>query len=104
MKTRKQKELEKVNVLLENRYIHNKFLKEDEEKNNTPKLQVIPVDGKVGKYKISIFQKKGNDNLKDIMTDDILQKLNLKNEYASQESAVKDLEKINTYELEKALK
>jgi len=103
MKTRKQKELEKVNVLLESRYLYNKFLKEDEEKVDLPKLQVSPMENKIGKYKISLFKKQDNDNLKDIMTDDILSKLNLKREYANQESAITDIQKVNQNELEKLI-
>ena len=54
----------------------------------------------MNKYKVSLFQKQDNGNLKDIMTDDILIKLKLKNEYASQESATIDISKIIPSQLE----
>jgi len=99
MKSRKQKLMASVNVLSEQRYLYDKFLKEDEEKIEIPKLQISPIEGKVSKYKVSLFQKQQNGNLKDIMTDEILQKLNLKSEYASQESATIDVGKITSEQL-----
>jgi hypothetical protein len=53
----------------------------------------------VNKYKVSLFQKQPNDNLKDIMTDELLEKLKLKKEYASQESATIDVNKVTPQQL-----
>lgn len=100
MINRKQKIMRETNSLSEQRYLYNKFLKEDEEQKETPKLQVSPIEGSVNKYKINLFQKQPNGNLKNIMTDDILIKLKLKNEYASQESAAIDISKIIPSQLE----
>ena len=104
MINRKQKIMRETNSLSEQRYLYNKFLKEDEEQKETPKLQVSPIGkspiGSMNKYKVSLFQKQDNGNLKDIMTDDILIKLKLKNEYASQESATIDISKIIPSQLE----
>ena len=100
MINRKQKIMRETNSLSEQRYLYNKFLKEDEEKIEIPKLQVSPIEGSVNKYKINLFQKQPNGNLKNIMTDDILIKLKLKNEYASQESAAIDISKIIPSQLE----
>ena len=99
MKSRKQKLMVSVNVLSEQRYLYDKFLKKDEEKNDIPKLQVSLNEGRFSKYKVNLFQKQQNGNLKDIMTDEILQKLNLKSEYASQESATIDVGKITSEQL-----
>ena len=96
MKSRKQKLMASVNVLSEQRYLYDKFLKEDEEKIEIPKLQVSLIEGRFSKYKVNLFQ---NDILKDIMTDEILQKLNLKREYASQESATIDVDKVTSEQL-----
>ena len=100
MVSRKEKIMRSINLLSEQRYLYNKFLKEDEEQKETPKLQVSPIEGSVNKYKINLFQKQPNGNLKNIMTDDILIKLKLKNEYASQESAAIDISKIIPSQLE----
>ena len=100
MINRKQKIMRETNSLSEQRYLYNKFLKEDEEQKEIPKLQVSPIEGSVNKYKINLFQKQPNGNLKNIMTDDILIKLKLKNEYASQESAAIDISKIIPSQLE----
>lgn len=94
MNSRKQKIIQSVNLLSEQRYLYDKFIKEDIKDTETPKLQVTPIEGKVEKYKISLFQDQPNGNLKDIMSDDILEKLNLKKEYASQESATIDVNKV----------
>ena len=99
MNSRKQKIIQSVNLLSEQRYLYNKFIKEDEEEIKIPKLQITPIEGKVNKYKVSLFQKQNNDNLKDIMSDEILEKLNLKKEYASQESATIDVNKITQQQL-----
>jgi hypothetical protein len=100
MKTRKGRIIESVNLLSEQRYLEKKF-KEDkvEEK---PKFNVMPVDGvgPVKKWKISLFTEKPSGGLKDIMTDDILKKLDLKKTYISRESALEDLEKVNISDLE----
>ena len=53
----------------------------------------------MNKYKVSLFQKQPNDNLKDIMTDELLEKLKLKKEYASQESATIDVNKVTPQQL-----
>lgn len=103
MRTRKKIETDKVNTLLEQRYLYNKFLKEDEQP-KLPQLQVMNVEGKIGKYKISIFQEDSNGNLKNIMTPEISQKLKLMDEYASQEDAQKAIDNINKSELEKLVK
>jgi len=100
MKTRKKIETEKVNALLEQRYLHNKFLKEDEQL-KSPQLQVTSIKGKPGKYKISIFQEDPNGNLKNIMTTNIAQQLNLMDEYASQEEAQNAMTNIDKSKLEK---
>ena len=99
MKSRKTKLISETNTLLEKRYLDQKFLMEQEDK-ELPKLQVMPIKRKIGKYKISLFQKKKNENLTDIMTPELLNKLNLKKEYADQESAILDIEKINPSDLE----
>ena len=99
MKSRKTKLISETNTLLEKRYLEQKFLMEQEDK-EIPKLQVMPIKRKIGKYKISLFQKKKNENLTDIMTPELLNKLNLKKEYADQESAILDIEKINPSDLE----
>ena len=96
MKSRKQKLMASVNVLSEQRYLYDKFLKKDEEKNDIPKLQVSLIEGRFSKYKVNLFQ---NDILKDIMTDEILQKLNLKREYASRGSAMMDVDKVTSEQL-----
>ena len=96
MKSRKQKLMVSVNVLSEQRYLYDKFLKKDEEKNDIPKLQVSLIEGRFSKYKVNLFQ---NDILKDIMTDEILQKLNLKREYASRVSAMMDVDKVTSEQL-----
>ncbi len=98
MYSRKQKVVQSVNLLSEERYLYNKFLKEDET-NELPKLQIMPAEGKIGKYKVSLFQKQGNNNLKDIMSDELLVKLNLKKEYADQESATIDVNKVTPDQL-----
>jgi hypothetical protein len=99
MKSRKTKLISETNTLLEKRYLEKKFLMEQEDK-EIPKLQVMPIKRKIGKYKISLFQKKKNENLTDIMTPELLNKLNLKKEYANQESAILDIEKIYPSDLE----
>jgi len=99
MNSRKQKIVQSVNLLSEQRYLYNKFIKEDVKETETPKLQVTPIEGKVEKYKISLFQKQPNDNLKDIMTDELLEKLKLKKEYASQESATIDVNNVTPQQL-----
>jgi hypothetical protein len=101
MISRKQKIIQSVNLLSEQRYLFNKFLKEDEDTEETVKLQVFPIEGKVNKYKISLFKKQENGNLKDIMDDELLNKLGLKSEYASQESATVDVNKVTPYQLKK---
>ena len=95
MKSRKQKLMVSVNVLSEQRYLYDKFLKKDEE-NDIPKLQVSLIEGRFSKYKVNLFQ---NNILKDIMTDEILQKLNLKREYASRGSAMMDVDKVTSEQL-----
>jgi len=99
MVSRKEKIMRSINLLSEQRYLYNKFLKEDEEEIEIPKLQVSPIEGKVNKYKINLFQKQDNGNLKDIMDDDILKQLGLKSEYASQSSATIDVNKVTPDQL-----
>jgi hypothetical protein len=101
MGTRKQQVMQSINLLSEQRYLYDKFLKEDENKFEMPKLQVIPIEGKVNKYKISLFQKQNNGNLKDIMDNIILNMLGLKKEYASKESATIDVNEVPEYKLNK---
>ena len=98
MTSRKQKLVMEVNLLSEQRYLYNKFLKEDDVA-EIPKLQISPIEGKQDKYKVSLFQKQDNGNLKDIMNNDILKKLNLKIEYADQESAEIDVSKVTADQL-----
>lgn len=102
MKSRKSKLLEQTNLMLENRYLNNKFLSEQDEPKK-PKLQITAIEdrGPVKKWKISLFQEKESGGLKDIMTPEIISKLNLKQEYVDQESAAIDLQKVNQSELEK---
>lgn len=103
MVSRKEKMMRSINLLSEQRYLYNKFLKEQEEEIEIPKLQVSPIGkspiGSMNKYKVSLFQKQDNGNLKDIMNNDILKKLNLKIEYADQESAEIDVSKVTADQL-----
>ena len=103
MVSRKEKMMRSINLLSEQRYLYNKFLKEQEEEIEIPKLQVSPIgkspSGSMNKYKVSLFQKQDNGNLKDIMNNDILKKLNLKIEYADQESAEIDVSKVTADQL-----
>ena len=103
MVSRKEKIMRSINLLSEKRYLYNKFLKEQEEEIEIPKLQVSPIGkspiGSMNKYKVSLFQKQDNGNLKDIMNNDILKKLNLKIEYADQESAEIDVSKVTADQL-----
>lgn len=103
MVSRKEKIMRSINLLSEQRYLYNKFLKEQEEEIEIPKLQVSPIGkspiGGMNKYKVSLFQKQDNGNLKDIMNNDILEKLNLKIEYADQESAEIDVSKVTADQL-----
>jgi hypothetical protein len=69
MYSRKTEIYKDLNVLSEKRYINKKFLFEEEDKNETIKLQVTPIQGKVNKYKISYFEKQPNGNLKDVLSD-----------------------------------
>ena len=73
-----------------------------QEVKETPKFNVMSVgeEGPTKKWKITLFSEKPNGGLKDIMTDDILEKLNLKKTYVSRESALEDLEKVNISDLE----
>jgi hypothetical protein len=58
MKSRKQKTLMEVNQLLEQRYIYDKFLKEEETENGLPEFQITPTG--IGKYKIKFtWENKG---------------------------------------------
>jgi hypothetical protein len=100
MKTRKGRIIDSVNLLAEQRYLEKKFKEDKVEKK--PKFNVMPVDGEgpVKKWKISLFSEKPNGGLKDMMTDDILKKLDLKKTYVSKESALEDLEKVNISDLE----
>lgn len=95
MRTNKSRLVESVNLLAEKRYLDNKF--NPKEKKEKPKFNVMPVDsvGPVKKWKISLFVDKPSGGLKDMMSDEIIEKLNLKRSYVSKESALEDLEKIN---------
>ena len=99
----KEKIMRSINLLSEQRYLYNKFLKEEEEEIEIPKLQVSPIGkspiGSMNKYKVSLFQKQDNGNLKYIMNDDILIKLKLKMEYADQVSAENDVNNVTTDQL-----
>jgi hypothetical protein len=103
MVSRKEKIMRSINLLSEQRYLYNKFLKEQEEEIEIPKLQVSPIGkspiNSMNKYKVSLFQKQDNGNLKDIMNNDILKKLNLKIVYADQESAEIDVSKVTADQL-----
>jgi hypothetical protein len=103
MVSRKEKIMRSINLLSEQRYLYNKFLKEQEEEIEIPKLQVSPIGkspiNSMNKYKVSLFQKQDNGNLKDIMSDDILKKLNLKIVYADRESAEIDVSKVTADQL-----
>ena len=98
MTSRKQKLVMEVNLLSEQRYLYNKFLKEDDV-TELPKLQIVPVEGKMGKYKVALYSKQDNGNLKDIMSPELQAKLNLKIEYADQESATIDVNKVTPDQL-----
>ena len=100
MRTRKSRLIESVNLLTEKRYLDKKF--EEDEVKETPKFNVMPVgeEGPTKKWKISLFSEKPNGGLKDIMTDDILKKLDLKKTYVSKESALEDLKKVDISDLE----
>ena len=98
MTSRKQKLVMEVNLLSEQRYLYNKFLKEDDVA-EIPKFQIVSITGKPGKYKVSLYAKQDNDNLKDIMTPDLLSKLNLKIEYADKETATLDVNKVTPDQL-----
>jgi hypothetical protein len=98
MTSRKQKLVMEVNLLSEQRYLYNKFIKEDDVA-EIPKLQVVSIKGKPGKYKVSLYSKQDNGNLKDIMSDELLTKLKLKIEYANQESATIDVNKVTPGQL-----
>jgi|688.fasta_scaffold444156_3 hypothetical protein len=104
MYSRKTEIYKDLNVLSEKRYISKKFLFEEEDKNETIKLQVTPIQGKVNKYKISYFEKQPNGNLKDVLTDELLVKIGFNVEYASQDSAQIDIDKKNTSEIQKKIK
>ena len=102
MKSRKSKLIEQTNLILEKRYLDGKFISEQFEPKK-PKLQVTAIEdkGPVKKWRISLFQEKESGGLKDIMTPDIISKLDLKQEYVDQESAAIDLQKVDQTELEK---
>jgi hypothetical protein len=102
MRSRKSNVIAQTNLMLEKRYLNDKFLSEQFEPKK-PKLQVTAIEdkGPVKKWKISLFQEKESGSLKDIMTPEIISKLDLKQEYADQESAAIDLEKVDQSELEK---
>jgi hypothetical protein len=104
MYSRKTEIYKDLNVLSEKRYIHKKFLFEDEDSSNMIKLQVTSTGGAANKYKISYFQKQPNGNLKDVLTNDILIDLGFNVEYASQDSAQIDIDKKNTSEIQKKIK
>jgi hypothetical protein len=104
MYSRKTENYKNLNLVSEERYIKNKFLKEDNDTTNGfIKLQVTSIPKLIGKYKISYFQKQPNGNLKDILTDEILKKLGLMVQYASQESAELAIKNINQSEIKKEL-
>ena len=98
MTSRKQKLVMEVNLLSEQRYLYNKFLKEDDVA-ETPKFQIVSIKGKPGKYKVSLYTKQDNDNLKDIMTPELRSKLDLKIEYADKETATLDVNKVTPDQL-----
>lgn len=101
MKTRKVKIIQDVNILAEQRYLENKF-KEKKQKEK-PKFNITDASdtpGPIKKWKISLFIEKPSGGLKDIMDDDLLKKLDLKKTYVSKESALEDIQKITTKDLE----
>jgi hypothetical protein len=71
MRTRKSKLIQNANLFCEQRYITNKFLKEDESENGElPEFQVTPVG--IGKYKIKFtWEKKGVDIPTDVRDHDL---------------------------------
>ena len=62
MRNRKQKIIQSTNLIVEKRYLDEKFLMEDNQDNNLPEFQVTPADG-IGKYKIKYTWKEKNVNL-----------------------------------------
>jgi hypothetical protein len=72
MKTRKQKETERVNILSEERYLKTKFLSEQEE-SDIPEFQVTP-EG-IGKSKIKfIWKSKGVKLPQDVRDNPLFEK------------------------------
>lgn len=102
MTSRKQKLVMEVNLLSEQRYLYNKFLKEDDVA-ETPKFQIVSITGNPNKYKVSLYAKQDNDNLKDIMTPKLLSDLNLKIEYTDKETAALEVNKVTPDQLKNLL-
>jgi hypothetical protein len=108
MKTRKKIETEKVNALLEQRYLHNKFIKEESTETQL-KLTATPVEdkGSVKKWKVSLFVDKNDMGLKDLMDnikDKDLEDLGLKREYVSADSAQLDINNVDQNKLKDLFK
>ena len=101
MFNRKRNVINSTNKILEERYLRNKFLFEEETSPKT-KLVVTPIEdkGPVKKWKISLFKEKDSGNLEDIMTPEIIDELGLKHEYVNSEDAQLDLEKVQSNKLE----
>jgi len=70
MWNRKQKIIQSINLIAEERYLNKKFLMEDSQENVLPEFQVTPADG-IGKYKIKYtWKEKGVKLPKDVRGDE----------------------------------
>lgn len=101
MKSRKLRLMESRNEVIEKNYLYKKFIKEDEEPKTSVKLQLMPVDnpGPTKKWKVVLFQEQPNGNLKDVLTKELKQELDLMDEYANEESAQQAVNKISPSKL-----
>jgi hypothetical protein len=101
MKSRKLRVMESRNQVIEKNYLYKKFIKEDEEPKTSVKLQLMPVDnpGPTKKWKVVLFQEQPNGNLKDVLTKELKQELDLMDEYANEESAQQAVNKISPSKL-----
>jgi len=98
MKSRKQKKLMEVNQLLEQRYIYNKFLKEEEIDYGLPEFQITPTG--IGKYKIKFtWEKKNVEVPEDISKSELFKSKEfdeLKNEFVNSVDANNKVEEFKT--------
>jgi hypothetical protein len=92
MQSRKRRVIQNINLILEERYLKNKFLFE-EEGDDLPELQVTP-EG-LGKYKIKFIWKTRGVNLpKDVRSSELFQKNEfepLRKIYVDKEEAAKNV-------------